>query len=431
MTTNAGTIQDSSQIAFPAEKLVDDVRARAMLAAANIDLVCAKQDNNLFYLSGHASDSSLCHFYDEWACALYPASAAVAGALIVPDYDLAYQVTRPTSMPDLLTYGSEWSSAGILLKEINAGVGVDTALRHPLRELFAKTRPRASATLVSAIKSYVEKNFGSKPLTIACDDLHFSPILQASLGDRVTLVDARPVMRKIRAVKTAPEMQLLREAARINDSALMSAARQIRLGGRWDEMVKGYRDELAKQGAKPLGERGMLFNSGPDGAFVLDHRYAELKTFSQGDTVVLDTICQFKLYHADMARSAIVGPASARQKQMYAAVYETLVAMESHLKAGMHTAELTKIAAQVMTKHGFNERQTTLLFHPIGLEVFDYSEPSHMTDGWKLEANSVVNFEVFYRDSEAGGMHLEDSLIVYDEGFESLSNLSRELMILE
>ena len=54
-----------------------------------------------------------------------------------------------------------------------------------------------------------------------------------------------------------------------------------------------------------------------------------------------------------------------------------------------------------------------------------------MTDGWKLEANSVVNFEVFYRDSEAGGMHLEDSLIVYDEGFESLSNLSRELMILE
>ena len=121
---------------FRQKMLVDDAHARAMLAAANIDLVCAKQDNNLFYLSGYASDSSLCHFYDEWACALYPASAAAAGALIVPDYALAYQVTLPTSMPDLLTYGSEWSSAGILLTEINAGVGVDTALRHPLRELI-------------------------------------------------------------------------------------------------------------------------------------------------------------------------------------------------------------------------------------------------------------------------------------------------------
>jgi Xaa-Pro aminopeptidase len=415
MTTNVSSIKDSSQIAFPAEKLVDDVRARAILAAAKIDLVCAKQDINLFYLSGHASDSSLCHFYDEWACALYPASSTVAGALIVPDYDLAYQVTRPTSMPDLLTYGSEWSSAGILLKEINDGVGVDTALRHPLRELFAKTRPRATATLVAAIKSYVEKNFGSKPLTIACDDLHFSPILQETLGERVTLVDARPVMRKIRAVKTAPEMQLLRDAAHINDAALENAAKQIRVGGRWDEMVKGYRDVLAKKGAKTLGERGMLFNSGPDGAFVLDHRYAASKAFTMGDTVVLDTICQYKLYHADMARSAIVGPPSLRQKQMYAAVVETLNAMESRLKAGMHTDELTKIAGQVMIKHGFSERQTTLLFHPIGLEVFDYAEPAHMTDGWKLEANSVVNFEVFYRDA----------------GFESLSNLSRELMILE
>src|SRR5258708_312885 len=80
----------------PAVQLVDEARARSMLREAGIDLVCVQSDEHVLYLSGHAPDSALCHFYDEWACVLYPAKSDLPGALVIPEYDLAYQVTRPT-----------------------------------------------------------------------------------------------------------------------------------------------------------------------------------------------------------------------------------------------------------------------------------------------------------------------------------------------
>jgi hypothetical protein len=179
-------VEAKPSIAHPAIPLVDAERARRFLADAGIDLLCVKNDEHLYYLSGYFSDSSLCHFYDDWACVAYPTSASIPGTLFVPDYDLAYQVTKPTWLPQLRAYGSEWSSAGSLLKEIYAGVGVETDLRAPLRELFAKTRPTLSATLTGAVTAFIDEHFAGKPLTIGCDDLRYAAVLGPALGDRAS-----------------------------------------------------------------------------------------------------------------------------------------------------------------------------------------------------------------------------------------------------
>ncbi len=417
------------RISHPAAKLVDEARARRMLAAAGVDLVCVKSDEHLYYLSGYFSDSSRCHFYDDWACVAYPTSASIPGTLFVPDYDLAYQVTKPTWLPQLRAYGSEWSSASSLLKEIYAGVGVETELRAPLRALFAKTRPTLRATLTDAVTTYIDEHFSGRRLTVACDDLRYAEVLRQALGDRVTIVDARPILRRIRAVKTEPEIDLLRHAARINDRALERAAAAIHPGTPWAEMVLAYRAVLAREGAKPLGERGMLFNSGPDGAFVLDHEYVESRHFAAGETVLLDCICEYRLYHADMARTAVVGEPTATQLHLHRAVTDALAAAEAAMRPGRHTTDVAKIAATVLEKHGLEPRLTTLVVHPIGLEIFDYAAPEHAFGGWEIEANNVMNFEVFYRHPREGGMHFEDSVVVREDGLELFTRLGRDLLV--
>lgn len=416
-------------VSHPAIPLVDRARASRFLAAAGVDLLCVKGDEHLYYLSGYAADSSLCHFYDDWACVAYPASDAVPGTLFVPDYDLAYQVTKPTWLPQLRSYGSEWSSAGSLLKEIYAGVGVETDLRGPLRELFAKTRPTLAPSLTSAVVAFIDEHYAGQPLTIGCDDLRYGDVLAQALGGRATIVDARPILRKIRAVKTEPEIDLLRKAARINDRALTAAAAAIRVDGPWADMVLAYRNVLAREGAKPLGERGMLFNSGPDGAFVLDHEYIEAKRFAAGETVLLDCICQYRLYHADMARTAIVGEPTAKQRQLHGAVVDALAAAEAVMRPGRHTDACAEVAADVLARQGLNPRWTTLVVHPIGLEVFDYSEPGHVANGWTLEDKTVMNFEVFYRDPQEGGMHFEDTVVVRPGGLEFFTQVGRDLLV--
>lgn len=416
-------------VAHPAPRLVDDARARPMLRAAGIDVVCAQSDEHLHYLSGHTPDSTLCHFYDEWACVLYPAPEGAPGALVIPEYDLAYQATRPTWLPETRTYGSDWSSAATLLKDIDAGVGVETPLRQPLRNLFHETRRTFTGSMIAAIEAYLAAHFPNRPATIACDDLRFARRLETALPGQVKTVDARPVLRRIRAVKTEAEIDVLRITARINDRALRAAAAAIAPGRPWKDMVQGYRGVLAREGAKPLGERGMLFNSGPDGAFVLDHEFGESQTFKRGETVVLDAICQYRLYHGDMARTAVIGEPNAKQRRMYEAVTATLAEVEASIAPGRHTTDIARLAAGVMEKHSFDPRMTTLLFHPIGLEIFDYAEPAHIAGGWTLEDRMVINFEVFYRDAAEGGMHLEDSIVVRSRGIETFSQLSRELIV--
>ncbi len=413
----------------PAVRLVDYDRLHRFLKQEGVDAVCLKEDGHLYYLSGHAPDSSLCHFYDDWACALMMGDEPGHGILFVPDYDLAYQATRPTSLPELRVYGSEWSSAASLMKEIHAGVGIETELRAPLRELFERTRPTMSQSLQAGIVKALEEAFGNRVITVACDDLRFGARLAEAAEGRIRVIDAQPLMRRVRAVKTEAEIDILREAGYINDEALSGAAAGIRDGGPWGDMVQGYRHVLARRGAKPLGERGMLFNGGPDGGFVLDHDYVERKTFARGDTVLLDAICAYRNYHADMARTAVIGEPSAIQRRMYAAVRETLSTVEDAVRPGAMTDDLTGLAVQTMHKHGFSSKLTTLVFHPIGLEVFDYAEPAHAFGNWMIQENAVINFEVFYRDPQEGGMHLEDSIVVRSKGIESLSRLSRDLIV--
>ncbi len=428
-STTESAVGAPAAIAHPAIPLVDATRARRFMAAADIDLLCVKNDQHLYYLSGYFSDSSRCHFYDDWACVVYPASTSIPGTLFVPDYDLAYQVTRPTWLPQLRTYGSEWSSAGSLLKDIYAGVGIETELRAPLRELFAQTRPTLKATMTDAVTTFIDEHFAGKSVRIGCDDLRYAQVLERALGARATLVDARPILRKIRAVKTEAEIDLLRKAARINDLALGKAAAAIHRDAPWADMVLAYRDVLAREGAKPLGERGMLFNSGPDGTFVLDHEYIESRRFAAGETVLLDCICEYRLYHADMARTAVIGKPTATQRHMHRAVIDALEAAEGVMRPGRHTGEVAEVAAGVLRKHGLEPRLTTLVVHPIGLRIFDYAEPEHEFGGWVLEPNSVINFEVFYRDPTEGGMHLEDSIVVRERGLETFTQLGRELIV--
>lgn len=415
--------------ATPPTPLVDLARARSVMRAHGLDAVVASTDGNLFYLAGHASDATLCHFFDRWAAALLPAADASPGALFIPEYELAYQVTRPTWLPALRAYGTEWSGASMLLSQIEAGVGIETEIRRPLRELVRRTRTTRTPDLVTALAAYIEKELASRSIRVGFDDLRLGAAVGERIGERMMAVDGLPALRRMRAVKTSPEIDLLRRAALANEAAVGAAAAAIGEGRPWADMVGAYRAALAQRGAKPLGERGMLFGAGPDGGFVLDHDYVERKRFRRGESVVLDAIAQYRLYHADMARTAVIGPPANRHVELHGIVADTLAEVEAKMRPGAHTRQLEAFATEAIRRRGLDPRLTTLVMHPIGLEIFDFAAPEDARDGWSIETCSVLNFEVFYRDPEWGGVHLEDSVLVRENGIERLSDSPRDLII--
>jgi len=194
-------------------------------------------------------------------------------------------------------------------------------------------------------------------------------------------------------------------------------------------MVDLYRLELARTGAKPSGERGMLFTAGPDGGFVMDHEYVESQHFSMGDAVILDAISSYRLYHADIARTAVIGEPNKKQSLIYDTLLEILVEAEDVAKAGVHTSDLTDRAVKTLEGRGLERALATLIFHPIGLRVFDYGSLEGTANGWSLESGTVLNFEVFYRDPDVGGIHVEDSIVISQTGNSRLGALDRALYV--
>ena len=421
---------NTGRVAEPAPALVNRARAEAVMQANGLAALIGATYKNLYYLSGHMPDSVLGNFADVTAAAILPAGSDAPPALCASDYDLAYLTTRPTWMPELRMFSAKTrSSAAYLLEMISQGIGIETELRDPMRRLFQETRPTAQEDLVAAIVSYIGDALPAGPIRLGFDDLRLGAQVAAKLPGRVEVVDALHLFRQVRMVKTAPELALLREASAINDQAVRDAAAATLEGRPIYAMVDAYRASVVRQGARFLGERGMMFGAGPDGGFVLDNGYAERRRLVAGDIIVYDAIGTWKLYHMDIARTGVIGAPSTRLLELHDAVSEALAAAESKLRAGAHTRDCAEVARDVLVARGLRPDLTTMMFHGIGLDVLEFAQPSHKTEGWTLEADMAINFEVFHRDPTVGGVHLEDTVRVTPTGIEHFTTLPREVII--
>ena len=159
------------------EPLVHKDRARAAMKQASLDALFGCDDDNLCYLSGHAPDSVLCHFYDDWAVAILPRHDAPA-CLVTSEYDIAYVATHRTWMPEVRFYGAEWSSASGLMKKIHAGEGLDTDLRKNIYGAVDKIG-------YPELKRFHQQNIAGKPYTLCvlASEKKLSPEKMAKYGN--------------------------------------------------------------------------------------------------------------------------------------------------------------------------------------------------------------------------------------------------------
>ncbi len=430
-------VSEESEAAFmehlkvtPPVQLINMPRAYAVMQEQGLEAMVATTHKNLYYSSGHLPDSVYGDFQDLNSAAVLPANPKVEPTLVASDYDLAFLVTHPSWIKRLQMFGAkERSSATFLLEVLSKGIGIETALREPLRASYAATRATLEPDVNAAVARAVHDSVPSGQVRVAFDDLRVGYEVRRRLGDRIHVIDGLHHFRKARMVKTEPELALLRKAAAINDIAVHEAAAAASRGRPMLDMVNAYRMAMVRLGGTYLGRRGMMFGAGPDGGFVLDNDYAEAKILSKGDVVVFDCCGKYELYHCDTARTGVVEEPSARMSRLHEAVREALAAAEAKLRPGINTEELKAIAADILSRNGLSLELTTLAWHNVGLDIVEYAHPSERTKGWVVEADMVMNFEIFHRDPDVGGVHLEDSVHVTSAGLNYLSALPREVIV--
>ncbi|MFO7546931.1 MAG: Xaa-Pro peptidase family protein [Trueperaceae bacterium] len=259
----------------------------------------------------------------------------------------------------------------------------------------------------------------SKGLRLAVESDHLTlkrhRTLCDALGNEPIVLDG--VMNPLRVVKTAEEIDRLRQAAQVTDVAYEAALAMLRPGVREVEVALEMERVMRLEGAEGSGF-DIIVASGVRGA--MPHGVASNKVIESGELVTLDFGAIVDGYHADMTRTVAVGEVGAEERRMYDAVLEAQEAAVAAVAPGRVGRDLDAVARDILTRHGLGEYFAHSLGHGTGLHIHEDPRLSNRSDD-VLAPGMIVTIEPGVYIPGFTGLRIEDLLVVTESGHEVLS----------
>jgi Xaa-Pro aminopeptidase len=247
-----------------------------------------------------------------------------------------------------------------------------------------------------------------------------------------------PIVNGLRAVKSAREIAVIREATRIAGLGIMEAMRDAKPGMKEYELQADAEFVFKKNGALG-GSYFALIATGENTYYT--HYNRNTAVLANGDLVQFDYAPDYKYYQSDVTR---VFPANGvftpRQREAYEIYLRLYQAVMTSIKVHATPADVLKAAVvkmdAIMAAYKFTDpkiqtaakafvenyrRQSANargLGHSVGLEVHDVGG----LGGPTLEPGRIFTIEPEMRiEEDHTGIRLEDMLLITETGCENLS----------
>ncbi len=243
----------------------------------------------------------------------------------------------------------------------------------------------------------------------------------------VVLEPRAPAADRLRGVKDAAEIALIREAAAIATRALAQVVPAVRPGARERDVALELEFAIRRLGADASAFPAIVA-SGPRSA--LPHGAASDRVIRPGEFVTLDFGAACRGYHSDITRTFLTGEPTARQREVYEAVLRAQRAALEAVVPGRTTREVDAVAREALTGAGLGEYFGHGLGHGVGLAVHEFPSLSPSAEEVVLEAGMVVTVEPGAYLPGEGGVRVEDLVVVTETGAEVLTDFPKELTVL-
>jgi Xaa-Pro aminopeptidase len=282
-------------------------------------------------------------------------------------------------------------------------------------------RGSASVNATYALKkALVDAGLGAA--RIGSDDPRVGSWLNQIGLPELTVREATTIFRDIRMVKTPDEITLLRRAARINEESLEVVIDSLRVGLPRDELEITYNTEVARRGG-----RGIYLSTGQSG------KSNHLGRVLANEPITFDGLCEFGNYHGDLGRVAVCGEPSAEVVKRVAAIRVGCEVVLQVVKPGVKGRAVTDAVIDAVRKAGF----AGFFFatpHSIGLEHSDHRIPIGPTlpggnGEFVFEENMVFSIDMPYYEVGWGNLHMEDQILVTNNGVEPLTSCDTSLRV--
>jgi Xaa-Pro aminopeptidase len=266
---------------------------------------------------------------------------------------------------------------------------------------------------------------------VAVEAAHTSWARQRELANEwlhAELVPTTEFVEELRAIKDDGEVAAIESAAAVADQALEKVKLLLADGPGITE--REFALELDFQ-IRRLGATGNSFEtivaSGPNGA--KPHARPSDRRIEAGELVVLDFGALVEGYCSDMTRTVCVGePATSELTRMVEVVAEAQRAGVAAVRADVEAKAVDAACREVIGKAGWGDAFVHSTGHGVGLDIHEHpllGETSTAT----LAAGYVVTVEPGVYIPGLGGVRIEDTVVVTQDGCRPLTNSTKELVV--
>jgi Xaa-Pro aminopeptidase len=396
-----GAVDWEQRYDFDALRAKRTARAAEMMQAAGLDAMLLWKMENVRYLTSLRSQ------------VIAGKASILNGVLLLPG-----------QAPILLASGGEVDKASSFMPWLGAVHAIPIMEQKELVEGFVRT------TLAPLLREA-----GADKGRLGVDQLGVS--LLEAIGSELPglrIADGDAAMQRSRMVKFDEEIALVEEACAIGDSVTMRALEATRVGVRECEVAGDALQTLYYLGGEMAHVITPFVASGEH--MSPPHRIATDKIVRNRDLCFIDIGAMWNGYFADIGRTMVVGKPSDRQKQVYTAVYEGLLAGIDALRPGNTTRHVASAVRKAVARHGLEERLFSLFIgHGIGVGA---NEPPYIGESLpgatddEFVPNMLFALEplVWVEDSGGVGVRIEDMILVTDDGPRVLSRVEYDERLL-
>jgi Xaa-Pro aminopeptidase len=269
-------------------------------------------------------------------------------------------------------------------------------------------------------------SFGRVGLEAANVSWPHHPSSPADVFPSAELVPTESVVEGLRRVKDAGELDRIAAACHVADQALARVRSLLTTGVSEADFALALDVEIRRLGASGNSFESIVA-SGPNGA--KPHARPSSRTIVPGELIVLDFGSLVEGYCSDMTRTVCVGePSSGVARRMYDVVLESQRAGVAAVRPGVDCAAVDRACRDVIADAGWAEAFLHSTGHGVGLDIHEAPAVSAISAD-RLEVGQVVTVEPGVYLPEHGGVRIEDTVAVTEDGCRVLTNAPKELLV--